>query len=100
MSAKWVARGRRRRSRRRRTGAHLGLMEKPAKNEIQKNNREIDRLYLCLQLFDNFLNMKLSNLITGNGSYVNLNKLVWKILWNHFNGELIYAWKKVRLRSS
>ena len=88
MSAKWVARGRRR-SCRRRTGAHLGLMEKPAKNEIFKkswNWRIILMPAIVWQIFEYE-----TNPITGNGNCVNWRKLGWKNSWNHF--KLTYFWK-------
>ena len=88
MSAKWVARGHRR-SCRRRTGAHLGLMEKPAKNEIFKkswNWRIILMPAIVWQIFEYE-----TNPITGNGNCVNWRKLGWKNSWNHF--KLTYFWK-------
>ena len=43
--------------------------------------REIDGSYLCLQRFDKF--WICSGRITGNGSHVIFQKLVWTNSWNH-----------------
>ena len=59
--------------RRRRRYTVAPNVKKPAKNEIQKI-REIDGSYLYMQRFDNFFEYVVLD-ITGNGSYLNLQKL-------------------------
>ena len=52
------------------------ILEKPAKNEIQKFVKLTDRNCAC----NGLTNFKCEVQATGNGSYVNLQKLQWKNL--------------------
>ena len=53
--------------------ALVGLNSKNPPKIMIQTIREIDWLYLCLQQFDKFLNLK-RNAMTGNGRYANFSK--------------------------